>query len=306
MNQFLEDIWNGIAGRIQDVSFLEFKTKLAEKTKDYSFTEWKRELTILIRKLDRFDHKTIIALDEFPDMIEKIKQHAHDDNEFLKITDALLSWLREIRTESSEQSKCRFVFTGSINLKNTLDALGFAKRINDLETVKIPPMGLSESQKMIAILAESYQIKFSQTAIDYISLKIEGGPPIFGQWIFTAIRESNLTEVEEKDVQNCYNAFVRSGNLDLTYFYKRLSLYFQDSDHEIAQGILKLLCVESLLEDDVYDYHFMNRCEIKQFSEIVNRLCFEGYILRDANLGAKLRFVSLLLKDWWKNKLGIR
>ncbi len=97
---------------------------------------------------------------------------------------------------------------------------------------------------------------------------------------------------------------LRGGNHDLNHFHSRLEEYLSPQEKECSAIILKQLCCESTHEKELYDLFLYERCSYEEFQSVVNRLIYEGYLVRDTDNKSNLRFVSPLLMDWWAYKVG--
>ena len=99
---------------------------------------------------------------------------------------------------------------------------------------------------------------------------------------------------------------LRGGNHDLNHFHARLKTYLGHTKRECSEIILKHLCSDPLHEKKLFDNHISELCGYEVFQSVVNRLVYEGYIMRDIANNGSLTFVAPLLKDWWSYKVGVR
>ncbi len=99
---------------------------------------------------------------------------------------------------------------------------------------------------------------------------------------------------------------LRGGDHDLNHFHSRLQEYLlTPAERQCSAIVLKHLCAEPLQENTLYDGYLLNICSKEVFQVVLNRLIYEGYIMRDLKAEGKVRFVSPLLKDWWACKEGL-
>lgn len=306
VSQFLGDAWNVIASRLKKVGIPDIEIEILEKTREYNFTIWKEKINPMITGLDSFDKPTVIVFDEFPDMLMNFKNKAVRLSDFKQITDSLTGWLRSIRQSQDSGCKYQFVFCGSINLRKTLEEIGISKRINDLETLLIPPIDGNEAKVLIASLAEEYGMEIEPDGIQYMISKITNGSPYYGQILFKALRETRETVFKYDKITAIYETMLRGGSHDLNHFHSRLEDYLTPREKECSAIILKQLCFEPTHEKELYDLFLYERCKYEEFQSIVNRLIYEGYLMRDMDNKGNLTFVSPLLMDWWAYKVGVR
>jgi hypothetical protein len=306
LSDLLGELWNVIAARIGKIKLFQFELDLREKTRAYDFQQWKEKIVPMIHGLNSFDKKTIIVFDEFPDMLMNFRNKGAESCGYMQATDRITAWLRELRQKSEEGIKYQFVFCGSVNLRKTLQEMGIGKRINDLEPLRIPPMNPKESLLLIKNLMQKYNIEIEQDAIDFMAAKINDGSPYYGQILFKALRDVRERRFSLEQVKGVYDTMLRGGDHDLNHFHSRLQDYLVTAvERECSAIILKHLCAEQLQEKILYDGYLINICSNEVFQAVLNRLIYEGYIMRDIKDEGKVRFVSPLLKDWWACKEGL-
>jgi hypothetical protein len=305
LTELSRDIWNSIASRIKKIGLPEFGIELGEKTRNLDFFQWKEKISSMIFKLNSFDKRTIIIFDEFPDMLMNFKNKGKEPLSFKEAVDSLTGWLRTLRQKSDTGCKYQFVFCGSINLRKTLESIGATKRINDLESLVIPPMKSEESQLLIESLIKEYGIEIDEEGIRFLVTKITDGSPYYGQILFKSLRDIREKRFTVSRVKAVYEEMLRGGIHDLNHFHSRLEEYLTPMEKESSAIILKQLCYDSAPEKQLYDTCLYEKCRYEVFQSVVDRLIYEGYIMRDVNNEGEIRFVSPLLKDWWARKMGV-
>ncbi len=253
ISRFLGDTWNILASRLKKIGILDIGVELREKTREYSFSTWKEKIDPMISGLNSFNKQTIIVFDEFPDMLMNFKNKASEPADFKLMTDNLTGWLRSLRQKQDGRSKYQFVFCGSINLRKTLEEIGIGKRINDLETLVIPPINSDEAEVLITSLAEGYGMDMDHDSIQYVVSKITDGSPYYGQILMKAIRETRETTFKIEKVKAIYETMLRGGSHDLNHFHSRLEEYLAPGEKECSAIVLKQLCFESTHEKELYD-----------------------------------------------------
>jgi hypothetical protein len=253
------------------------------------------------------DKEVIIVFDEFPDMLQNFAGGAEPLG-FAKATDALTAWLRSVRQGQQDSSSCRFVFSGSVNLRKTLEEAGLGKRMNDTETLRVPPMSPDEARLLLQTLATSYGVLLESAALDFMVTKTADGPPYYGQVLIKALRDSRCNEISFELLQGIYDNMLRNGDHDLNHFDSRLTTYLP-SPQELAcsRAILRTLCNDTWHERELYDVVIADsRLDYAAYQKVVDRLVYEGYLKRDLDSAGKLAFLSPLLRDWWACKAGVR
>lgn len=308
VQKILGDTWNAIASRIKKIQLPELELELREKTRDMNFPKWKEKITPLIDGLNSFDRRTVIAFDEFPDMLLNFKNKEKDHKDFINLVDNLTAWLRTLRQNQEDGCKYQFVFCGSVNLRNTLEDVGLSKRMNDIEVLIIPPMKEEEARELISSLMDNKDdiVEIGPDGIDFMVSKITNGSPYYGQIFFKALKDSRERKITFDKLKLIYNNMLRCGNHDLNHFHSRLETYLGPLERECSKTILKHICYESFHEKQLFEAHLSGLCSYEVFRLVVNRLIYEGYLTRDMTNEGKLIFVAPLLKDWWSYKVGVK
>jgi len=302
----LRDSWNAVAARVPSIGIPEFELELRETTRNLDFTAWKERLTPLFSGMSKLDKTVVIAFDEFPDMLQNFASGTEPLG-FIKATDALTAWLRSIRQEFSETASCHFVFCGSVNLRKTLEDAGISKRMNDTETLRVPPMTADEARTLLILLSQSYGILLEPSALDLMVEKTADGPPYYGQILVKALRDSRINEIGLEEIQVIYDTMLRNGDHDLNHFDSRLAAYIP-TQQELAcsRVILRTLCHDCWHERELYETVIAeSRLDYAVYQRILDRLIYEGYIKRSIAAAGKLSFISPMLRDWWSHKAGI-
>jgi hypothetical protein len=276
ISKFFDDTWNILASRVTKVGISEIEFEIREKTREFDFPTWKEKINPMIIGSD-----------------------------FTDTVDSLTGWLRTFRQKQESGGKYQFVFCGSINLRKTLEKIGISKRINDLEPFVIPTMKDNEARVLIESLAKEYGMEIDQDGIRYMVSKITDGSPYYGQILVKALRETREKTFKSGKLKAVYEAMLRGGNHDLKHFHSRFEDYLSPLEKECSSIILKQLCCEATHEKELYDLFLYERVKYEEFQSVVNRLIYEGYIMRDIDDNGNLRFDSPLLKDWWAYKVGV-
>jgi len=299
--------WNAIATRIPSIGLPEFELELREITRNSDFTTWKERINPLLAGMNKLEKRVVIAFDEFPDMLLNFSGNAEPLG-FKEAVDALTAWLRTVRQEQQGTVHFSFIFCGSVNLRKTLEEVGLSKRMNDTETLRVPPMIVDEARLLLHTLAGHYGILLESAALDFMVEKTVDGPPYFGQVLIKALRDTRRSEISLELLQAIYDAMLQNGDHDLSHFDSRLDDYIHSaSELDCSRTILRTLCNGDWHERELYDTAIADtRMDYTTYLKLVNRLIYEGYLKRGITSAGKLSFISPLLRDWWACKAGIR
>ncbi|KJU82105.1 ATPase domain protein, prokaryote domain protein [Candidatus Magnetobacterium bavaricum] len=303
IKDFASAFIDGLSGTIESIETPVFSMNLRERTRDMKPEDLKKLLEPIIQNLNSLDKRTVLIFDEFPDLLLDIKNNAPSHENYVKTVDNLTAWLRKLRQSSSSENKYQFVFCGSINIRNVLRSIGLTNRINDLESLKVPPLEKDEPKALVDALLQPKGISVDPDALDFLISKIKGSSVYYGQFIVKALIEKRQTSFTLTEVTNAYNEMIHSDNNNLSQFRERLTKYLDPIQQDCAKKVLKTLCNGALDEQQLHTLHASNIiADFDEFHEVVERLIFEGYLLEDATDAGKLRFASPVLKDWWSRR----
>jgi len=218
----------------------------------------------------------------------------------------MLEWLRALRQERADTCNYLFVFSGSVNLRNTLERLGLSSKINDLEPLNVPGMNEEDARTHITHLSSGEAVSIAPDALDFIVEQLIGGSPNLGPGVVKAIKNERITSVSLEKMKGIYEIMIRGNEQSLSHFHERMGKHFSRQEQTISRKILKRLCSEDAIsEKKLFDELFSGAIEREEYAAGVRRLIEEGYIMRDMNLGGGVRFISPALKHWWSCKEGI-
>jgi len=172
--------------------------KFVDKEIDYE-----SELRNLIPALKEIKLHTVIFLDEFAEVINKLNKQG-------KQQDAvdMLHTLREIRSDDDFRH-FTIVFAGSIGLQFVIKGIDRPKLINDLHPVDIGALTNSEALQLIHQLTQDVTIQIFPEINNYLLKKTEHLLPYYIQLMLEEIdlvaRESNQPLINQKMVDDAFN-----------------------------------------------------------------------------------------------------
>ncbi len=250
-------------------------------------SNYKTELSELLKKLDTDKFKIIIMLDEFPVTIENIK-NTQDEQ-------AAINFLQANRNLRQEASRgIQFIYTGSIGLPTIAGRLKATSTLNDLNTVEIPPLSRDEATLFAQKILDHYDIKYELDAIKYLLEKLQWLMPFYIQLVLQVLIDEAFESDKTIDIKAIDKAIQKSSshrsNLYFENYWTRLEKSLSRPDIYIAQDILRSIAQQSEVPKG-------NLGSSNQTKGILEMLEIDGYI----NLfEGKYRFNSPILRDWWK------
>lgn len=288
---FLEATFNKIKG----INFGEFKIDLNSQG----------QLESLFNRLaDLFNHDndTLIVIDELPLFLGKLMDTGGKNRNEIEF---LLNWFRSIR--QNENSHIRWLFCGSVGLRNFTNHYRMSQAINDLVDFDLGELPPDEAKGLFSELAQSYKLKINEDFIAEALNLLQWPIPYFIQLIIdrliSKIQKPETTPVTLKDIKEAISELSQSDKF-ITWA-ERLDEY-RDL-RSMAQAILDSMSTtekgfsrDDLLRLVMKDQEPFQLEDIKKrLTTVLEMLEHDGYILRN---GKYRKFRSPLLRKWWANK----
>lgn len=264
----------------------------------FSRNEEREELYKNLKELIDHEQDTFIVIDELT-LFLGILSKASGGQEKVAF---ILNWLRSLRQIS--RTKVRWLFCGSVGLRNFTSNLNLGYTINDLTEFSLDELTREEAHGLLQQLCASEQMSMDGVLIDYTLNKLLWNIPYFIQIIFAELLELYDDEkaMTAESIDIAYNKLVSENYL--TTWSERLVEY---GELEIpARQILKSLSSnpaglsrETLLNmlmtgqesSRVGDMDYL-------LSKVLRMLENDGYIMKKEAVRV---FRSPLLRDYWFN-----
>lgn len=256
------------------------------------------------RLSETFDYEqdTLIVIDELPLFLGKLMGN---DGENRDEVEFLLNWFRAIRQH--ENSRLRWLFCGSVGLRNFTTHYRMSQTINDLADFDLGALTDEEARGLINALAQSYQLSMTDEVINETLSLLQWPIPYFIQLLIDRLISRN---------QNYEEAIIRIDDVEIAldelsqsdYFmtwYERL--YEYRNLEPIARLVLNNVSVaeaglpkETLLQIAMKGRESTDEPEMNDnLAKVLEMLEHDGYIMRSEN---SRKFRSPLLRKWWKYK----
>lgn len=250
-----------------------------------------------LKDLIQHDEDTFIVVDELTLFLGILKR---SENGAAKVA-FILNWLRSLRQVG--QTKVRWLFCGSVGLRNFTSAMNLSFTINDLTELELDELSRDEAIGLLTRLCESEEIAMSEDIINYSLDKLHWNIPYFIQIIFSKLLEEYNGEINRGNIDSAYDKLCSENYLNT--WSERLVEYME---YEIpARQILKSLAINPLGLDreKMFDI-LMTGQNASSFDEVDHMLSKvlemlenDGYILKKGGIRV---FRSPLLRDYWYNK----
>lgn len=250
-----------------------------------------------LKELIKHDEDTFIVVDELTLFLGILNK---SENGAEKVA-FILNWLRSLRQVS--KTNVRWLFCGSVGLRNFTSAMNLGYTINDLMEFGLGELSREEAEGLLSGLCKSEDMEMSEELINYTLDKLHWNIPYFIQVIFSKLAEEYEDEVTKESIDIAYNKLCSENYLST--WSERLSEY---REFEVpARQILKSLSTQPVgMERDAMLNILMTGQDASKVEEIdyllskvLEMLENDGYILKMDSIRA---FRSPLLRDYWFNK----
>jgi AAA+ ATPase superfamily predicted ATPase len=254
---------------------------------------------LLYESLKNGSDTVIIAIDEFPDVLERVSE-----NDGKQGVEHFLSGIRALCQDPEFNEKVQFILTGSIGLDTLAEKLGVTDRINMLSSAYIRPLTDSEALEFIDFYMNRYNADLSldMETKDAIITAVGWNMPYYlglvcGQLCDIADEEERA--ISSIDVEVAINAlFTQSNTTNFAHWRDRLNR-LSALEQKYAYQILDLICTTTPTTKG----ELFNLSQHPDFKEtlnhryIMNCLLNDGYLYQDE--AEVYQFTSPLLKRWW-------
>ena len=264
---------------------------------DLGQREEKENLYKNLKELVNHEKDTFIVVDELTLFLGNLNKTR---NGIEKVT-YILNWLRSPRQVKG--TKIRWLFCGSVGLRNFTSSKNLSYTINDLTEFSLDELDRKEASGLLLELSKSEKIRMSNNVIDYILDKLSWNIPYFIQVIFSKLSEEYYEELTTDSVDAAYKKLCSENYLGT--WSERLVEY---QEYELpARQILKVLSTQpsgverNVLLDRLMTGQDSSKVESVDLilSKTLDMLENDGYIMRNGSLRT---FRSPLLRDYWLNK----
>lgn len=280
-------------------SVLERIEKVSVGPIDFNFgdKEEQEDLYKNLKELIKHDEDTFIVIDELTLFLGILNRSENGANKVAYI----LNWLRSLRQVS--KTNVRWLFCGSVGLRNFTSAMNLGYTINDLTEFVLDELTREEAIGLLSGLCRSEDLEMSEELINYTLDKLHWNIPYFIQVIFSKLSEEYEGALTKESIDIAYKKLCSENYLNT--WSERLSEY---REYEVpARQILKSLSTQPLgLERNTILNNLMTNQDASKIEEtdytlskVLEMLENDGYILKK---GAIRAFRSPLLRDYWFNK----
>lgn len=266
----------------------------------------------IFNALAESERPVIVFFDEVPILLNRLLK----GNDYrmtpdgVRQTDAFMSWLRD--NSIRHKDKLRMVLAGSIGLEPILRQAGLSALITTFSPFDLKPWDDITAIGCLEALANHNKVTFLPGACERIVEKLGCCIPhhvqMFFDRILTQCKLQSLIEVSSNFVDEVYQHAMLSiqGHAELSHMEERLKIVLGMEKYPLALELLTEAAVVGELGANAASilckqYEFSKGISSEVLREILGILEHDGYL---SKRGDSYKFISLLLKDWWKARFS--
>jgi len=274
--------------------------------------DWQAKGQKILQGLTQADKPIALCFDELPIMLSRLLTPRNKSEYESKQKEAgvFLSWLRHVM--GRYQQRLRFIICGFIGLEPILKRHGLSHTITQLQPFYIEPWSRETAEECLKALAECYQAIWAAEARNALLDSLRSYVPhhvqmFFGHlWVDCAKRNTN--RITQADVKRVYHTSMLStrGHAELADYEERLLRVLDPGSVMLALDLLTEAAVTDGLTPENANI-LMQGSQLddpdKALKEVLDVLQHDGYLEWDEDRKV-WRFVSSLVKDWWKRRFS--
>lgn len=274
------------------------KTGIKFKNNDVDYERMFREL---IPDLKNAQINTVIFLDEFAEVINKLNKQSLQEDAI-----DILHTLRELRSDKDFEH-FTLVFAGSIGLEYVINTIDRPKLINDLHRIKTEALTSDEANLLIKQITHGATIQLTLEVIDHLKIRINHLLPYYIQLM---IEQIDLKARQKQDpvitigmVDDAFDQVIKE-NKNFDDWLIRLKEYHKDI-FPFINDILK----HTAKQDSISIQEIYNKAVDSQYNrgddymDYIEQLMYDGYLVEtDEHV---YRFISPFLQKFWLKKFPI-
>lgn len=298
----------GLLSRIDEVGVAELKLKLREGFT----TDWRGKADEVLGRLAEVELPVVVWFDELPVLVSTLLfgEEGTLTPERIDNTRVFLSWLREASIR--HRGKICFIISGSVGLEPLLTRAGISETINTLTPVPIGPWESETARNYLEDRARRVGIAFEDGAVDRLLDKLGYLIPhhvaMFLHFVRRDLVSRGKSLCTNLDIDRIYEHDMLSvhGHVDLATYEDRLKRVVPQETFAAALELLtEAAVVGRLTPNAALAIIRVNGLEEQESAATLRFLLgvfdHDGYLRR---AGEAYVFVSLLLRDWWRNRFG--
>ncbi len=301
--------FSNVLDRIESIGPDELKLQLRNGV----VGDWRAKGDRLLGDLASADPPVVLMLDELPVLLVRVlRDEAGQPRPGGRdAADQLLSWLR--KGAIAHTGRLRLVLTGSIGLGPIARQVGLSGTLNVYQPFLLEPWTPQTAINALAALEAQGRITLEEDARQEVVARLGSCIPYHVQLFYSQLEEDarrhRRQRVTRLDVERVYTSRMLSNHAhaELAHMEERLRLMVPSTLHALTLDLLTEAAVVGALSTEAAlilarDHQPEGSTPDRALQDIFSVLEHDGYLERGPD--GKRRFVSHLLRDWWRARFG--
>lgn len=305
----VQSIFQNVLGAVESVGAAELQIQLRSGL----VGDWRPKGDRLLADLAAADLPVVLMLDELPVLL--VRMLRDDDGRpragGREAADGFLTWLRK---GALAHPRLRVVVTGSIGLGPVAHKAGLSGALNIYRPLALEPWLPATAMEALDRLAGHAHLAFEDDAREQVIALLGSCIPYHVQLFFSQLHEDarrvGRTTVRKEDVDRVYvsRMLTSHSHAELAHMEERLKLMVAPeilaltldllTEAAVVQGGLGTDAARRIARD-----HVVQAASIPEnLRDVFAVLEHDGYLALGPD--GRRRFVSSLLRDWWKARFG--
>ncbi len=288
-------------GNIDEISAGELSIKL----RDYlNAGNWQVKGRELLQKIESSKNRTLLVLDEFPDVINKIYKQ-----EQVKGVETLLDWLRPEIQATVPNKKISIILSGSIGLEPVLQRMKLTDKINHLSVYRLKPWKREIAKNCFKALANYREITVHDEVFDYFLDQLGIYIPQHIQQCWARL-DAHLQEEEKQsasiaDAEYVFHKIILRSDSDrmISHYENRLEETLGEHYYQVAIQLLDKMCDGDQFSADDANLFKREHSLDMDIHYLLGVLTHDGYLDKETTHWV---FNDSLLRKWWQGRKNFR
>lgn len=286
----IKDVATALLSKVKSVNGVELR-----EGEDSNYYEL---LVELFTNIAKEQGRVVLMIDEFPQTIQNIF-----DKDKQAIAQQFIQKNRELRHHKNVLEKVSFIYTGSVSLFPMVEKVTSLTSINDLRTVDLDPLELTDAREFLRLLLQNDGIFLNEEISNYALSKIGWLIPFHIQLIeqeIVDVYEARSAKIDSDSIDKAFDQVVHSRNKpQFEPYFSRLTKIFKNQEYQFVMEVLKYVAKNDTIDDAIIN-DLGVKYNIVEIKNIIQLLEGDGYLFLK---NGSYRYTSPILQLWCKKHI---